>query len=82
VGQGGQVRRHQGGLIAGTLARYPPRVDDTLLRCIIFFGCESGVGQTPPPSFVTSMEELASIPDADEANKESPWSLGFLSCSS
>jgi hypothetical protein len=39
-----------------------------LLRCTIFSGRESGVGQFPPPSFVVGMEELASIPDAKAHN--------------
>jgi hypothetical protein len=34
-----------------------------LLRCTIFSGRESEMGQFPPPSFVAGMEELTSIPD-------------------
>jgi hypothetical protein len=35
-----------------------------LLRCLIFFGRMSELGQFPPPSFAFAMEELASTPDA------------------
>jgi hypothetical protein len=40
-----------------------------MLRCIIFFGRESGVGQFLPPSLPTAMEELASTPDAKARNR-------------
>jgi hypothetical protein len=40
-----------------------------LLRCIIFFGRESVVGQILPPSLATAMEELASTPDANAPNR-------------
>jgi hypothetical protein len=40
----------------------------TLLRCIIFSGRMSHMGQFLPPSFVAAMEELASTPDAKAHN--------------
>jgi hypothetical protein len=40
-----------------------------LLRCIIFSGRMSGLGQFLPSSFVTAMEELASTPDAKARNR-------------
>jgi hypothetical protein len=40
-----------------------------LLRCIIFSGRESGLGQFPSPSFMAAMEELASTPDANAPNR-------------
>jgi hypothetical protein len=46
-----------------------PRVDDTLLRRIMFLRPATGSGQFPPPSFVVGMEELASIPDAKAHNR-------------
>jgi hypothetical protein len=45
-----------------------PGTQFRLLRCIIFSRPMTAVGQNPPPNFVAGMEELASIPDADEAN--------------
>jgi hypothetical protein len=39
-----------------------------LLRCVIFSGRMSELGQKPPPSFVGGMEELAQRPDANERN--------------
>jgi hypothetical protein len=38
---------------------------DTLLRCIIFSGRMSGLGQSATPTFATGMEEVASIADAE-----------------
>jgi hypothetical protein len=46
--------------------RLPP-VDDTLLRCTIFSGRESVVGQIRPLNFATATAELASIADAGKA---------------
>jgi hypothetical protein len=40
-----------------------------LLRCIIFFGRMSELGQFLPPSLATAMEELASTPDAKASNR-------------
>ncbi len=45
---------------------------DTLLRCTIFSGRTSELGQFLPPSFVAGMEELASIPDAKAGNRYTP----------
>jgi hypothetical protein len=44
-------------------------MEKLLLRCTIFSGRESGVGQFLPPSLATAMEELASIPDAKARNR-------------
>jgi hypothetical protein len=35
----------------------------------MFSGRESAVGQNPPPTFATAMEELASTPDAKARNR-------------
>jgi hypothetical protein len=40
-----------------------------VLRCIIFSGRESAVGQFLPPTFATATEEPASIPDAKAHNR-------------
>jgi hypothetical protein len=42
-----------------------------LLRCMIFIGRMSQMGQKPPPSIATGMDELARRPDASVANR---WS--------
>jgi hypothetical protein len=38
-----------------------------MLRRIIFFGREPGLGQSPTPNVVIATEELASIPDTSAA---------------
>jgi hypothetical protein len=40
-----------------------------MLRCIIFSGRISHMGQFLPPSLETAMEELASTPDAKAHNR-------------
>jgi hypothetical protein len=50
------------------IASRPYSTSFRLLRRIIFSGRASGVGQSATPSFATATEELALIPDADEAN--------------
>jgi hypothetical protein len=40
-----------------------------LLRCIIFSGTMSEMGQFLPPSLPTAMAELASTPDAKARNR-------------
>ena len=68
MGQGDPGCQHQGG-VTPIFYNVPFRVNDMLLRCIIFLGRESAVGQFLPPSSATAMEELASTPDAKARNR-------------
>jgi hypothetical protein len=43
-----------------------------LLRCTIGRAASSGLGQNPPPTFATAMEELASTADAKHTTAMNP----------
>jgi len=52
-----------------TQLRFHEPTENALLRRIVFFCPATGLGQNPPPTFATAMEELASTPDANAPNR-------------